>query len=234
MSQRRIREAIHPIDIADEPVQKVAVLVGDGNFLAWKQHVLLIVKTHRLHMFLDGTVSIPSRLIVNEDGVSDENPLYVRYEQQDSALAAWLLSTISPSLHNQLVGSSGSSYELWQAIMRIFGSHSTTKAMRYRSLLHNSRKNALSMSEYLAEIKHLCDSLAGCGQPVVSVGLVLVQVVSVGLILVRVGLILVQAQSMLQPICAVPMMGSIPHIIIQTQWCVDLFAKFSLPWLRLN
>ncbi|KAK5826471.1 hypothetical protein PVK06_021393 [Gossypium arboreum] len=104
--------------------QKVAVLVDDGNFLAWKQHVLLIVKTHRLQMFLEGTVSIPLRMLVNEEGVSDENSLYVRYEQQDSALAAWLLSTISPTLYNQLVGSSGSS----------------------------------------SKIKHLCDSLAGCGQ----------------------------------------------------------------------
>ncbi|KAG8480776.1 hypothetical protein CXB51_025437 [Gossypium anomalum] len=115
-------------------------------------------------MFLEGTVSIPPRMLVNEEGVSDENPLYVRYEQQDSALAEWLLSTISPTLHNQLVGSSGSSCELWQALMRIFGSHSTTKAIRYRSLLHNIHKNELSMSAYLAEIKHLFDSLAGCGQ----------------------------------------------------------------------
>ncbi|KAG8472475.1 hypothetical protein CXB51_034278 [Gossypium anomalum] len=83
--------------------QKVAVLVDDGNFLAWKQHVLLIVKTHRLQMFLERTVSIPPRMIVNDEG---------------------------PTLYNQLVGSSGSSCELWQALMCIFGSHSTTKAMR--------------------------------------------------------------------------------------------------------
>ncbi|KAH1046023.1 hypothetical protein J1N35_036807 [Gossypium stocksii] len=60
-------------------------------------------------MFLEGTFSISPRMVVNEDGVSDENPLYIRYDQQDFALMAWLLSTISSSLHNQLVGSSGSS-----------------------------------------------------------------------------------------------------------------------------
>ncbi|KAG8501083.1 hypothetical protein CXB51_003204 [Gossypium anomalum] len=105
---------------------KVAVLVDDGNFLAWKQHVLLIVKTHRLQMFLEGMVPIPPRMVVDIDGVSIENPLYVCYEQQDSGLAAWLFSTISPSLHNQLA--------------RNFGLSS--------------------------EIKHLCDSLVGCGQRV--------------------------------------------------------------------
>ncbi|MBA0675078.1 hypothetical protein Goari_016640 [Gossypium aridum] len=50
--------------------------------------------------------------------------------------------------------------------MRIIGYHSTTKAMHYRSLLHNVWKNELSMSAYLAEIKHRCDSLVGCGQRV--------------------------------------------------------------------
>ncbi|TYH89310.1 hypothetical protein ES332_D01G251000v1 [Gossypium tomentosum] len=35
--------------------------------------------------------------------------------------------------------------------------------MRYRSLLHHLKKNNISMSMYLAEIKHLCDSLGGCG-----------------------------------------------------------------------
>ncbi|PPD69155.1 hypothetical protein GOBAR_DD33964 [Gossypium barbadense] len=38
--------------------------------------------------------------------------------------------------------------------------------MRYRSLLHNFRKNDMIMSDYLAGIKHLYDCLAGCGQQV--------------------------------------------------------------------
>ncbi|KAH1075459.1 hypothetical protein J1N35_027787 [Gossypium stocksii] len=48
--------------------QKVAMLVDDENFLAWKQHVMLIVKIHRLQMFLEGAVFIPPKIIVNEEG----------------------------------------------------------------------------------------------------------------------------------------------------------------------
>ncbi|MBA0687183.1 hypothetical protein Goari_014738 [Gossypium aridum] len=51
--------------------------------------------------------------------------------------------------------------------MRIFGSHSNTKAISYRSLSHNVQKYELSMSAYLAETKHLYDSLARCGQRVI-------------------------------------------------------------------
>ncbi|MFQ6623910.1 hypothetical protein Gotur_003462 [Gossypium turneri] len=98
------------------------------------QHVLLVIKTHWLQSFVDGTVVIPLREVVDGDGVSNENSVYVQYKQQDSMLAAWLLSTVSASLHNQLVRSSGSSFELWEALMRLFGSHSTIKAIQSVSL----------------------------------------------------------------------------------------------------
>ncbi|KAG8474799.1 hypothetical protein CXB51_031481 [Gossypium anomalum] len=79
--------------------QKVAIPVDDGNFLAWKQHVLLVIMTHWLQSFVDRTIVIPPA-----------------------------------SLHNQLVKSSGSSFALWEALMRLFGSHSTTKAIQSVSL----------------------------------------------------------------------------------------------------
>ncbi|KAH1120601.1 hypothetical protein J1N35_003761 [Gossypium stocksii] len=57
--------------------QKVAILVDDSNFLAWKRHVLLVIKTHRLQSFIDGTVTMPPRIIVDNDGVSLDNPTYI-------------------------------------------------------------------------------------------------------------------------------------------------------------
>lgn len=83
--------------------QKVATLVDEGNFLAWKQHVLLVIKTHRHHCYLDGIISVPSSTILDKSRSSIENPEFAQYEQQDAAISAWLLSTISPDLHNQLI-----------------------------------------------------------------------------------------------------------------------------------
>ncbi|MBA0669573.1 hypothetical protein Goklo_024476, partial [Gossypium klotzschianum] len=121
---------------------------------------------HRLHQFIDGLIIVPPRVIVGDDGVFVENLTYVLYEHQDSILSTWLISTISSLPHNQLIGSSSSAYELWEALTRIFGTQSTTKAMRYRSLLHHFKKNELFMPVYLARIKHLCDCLVDCGQHV--------------------------------------------------------------------
>ncbi|PPD90188.1 hypothetical protein GOBAR_DD12879 [Gossypium barbadense] len=99
--------------------QKVVMLVDDGNFLAWKQHVLLVLKTHRLLPFVERTITVPPRLISGEDGTPVENLAYAHYEQQDSALSAWLLSVVSLSFNNKLIGSSSSSFELWDARTRI-------------------------------------------------------------------------------------------------------------------
>ncbi|MBA0628447.1 hypothetical protein Godav_023172 [Gossypium davidsonii] len=146
--------------------QKVGTLIDDNNFLAWKQHVLLVVKTHRLLRYLDGIVVVPSSTVADDDGSLVEIPIFVQYEQQDAAISAWLLSTVSPSLHNRSIGDSSFASMLWSTLNRIFGSQSITKAKRHRSLLHNYRKNDMSMSDYLAGIKHFCDCLAGCGQKV--------------------------------------------------------------------
>ncbi|XP_017641015.1 uncharacterized protein LOC108482400 [Gossypium arboreum] len=72
--------------------QKVVVLVDENTFLAWKQHVLLVLKTQCLRSFIDGTITVPPRILVDADGSSVENSAYIQYEQQDSNLAAWLLS----------------------------------------------------------------------------------------------------------------------------------------------
>ncbi|TYG89902.1 hypothetical protein ES288_A12G138800v1 [Gossypium darwinii] len=39
--------------------------------------------------------------------------LGLMYEQQNSTLCVWLLSTVSASLHNQLIGSLSSAFEFW-------------------------------------------------------------------------------------------------------------------------
>ncbi|KAK5844767.1 hypothetical protein PVK06_000908 [Gossypium arboreum] len=81
--------------------QKVVVLVDENTFLAWKQHVLLVLKTQCLRSFIDGTITVPPRILVDADGSSVENSAYIQYEQQDSNLAAWLLSILDTEARQQ-------------------------------------------------------------------------------------------------------------------------------------
>lgn len=73
-----VLEFLNPSILAS---QKVVILVNDSNFLAWKQYVLLVIRTYRLQSFIDGIVIMPPRVIIDDDGNSLEIPIYVQYEQ---------------------------------------------------------------------------------------------------------------------------------------------------------
>lgn len=107
-------------------------------------------------------------VVIGGGGLSMENCAFVQYEQHDVDIFGWLLcdNRWEPTMYNRLIGDFSYASMLWFALNRIFGSQSTTKAMRYCSLLHNFHKNDMSMLDYLAGIKHLCDSLAGCSKKV--------------------------------------------------------------------
>lgn len=145
--------------------KKITIKLEETNYLIWKQQVLLMVKQHRLRSFLDGTATIPSEKIKNAAGVEIENPDFATYEALDSALASWLLSSVSQSILPELVGLESAS-KIWMKINRLYSNKSASKILYYKNLLTNQQKRELSMRDYLATIKSHCDHLAMLGEPV--------------------------------------------------------------------
>ncbi|KAE8656104.1 Serine/threonine-protein kinase-like protein [Hibiscus syriacus] len=77
--------------------KKVNVVLVEGNFLLWKQRVLLVVRSHRLEKMLYGSVQpLPSTITLDNGNVVD-NEEYEVFEAQDSALASWELSESAPA-----------------------------------------------------------------------------------------------------------------------------------------
>ncbi|KAK5820192.1 hypothetical protein PVK06_025238 [Gossypium arboreum] len=75
--------------------KNINILFDDSNYLLWHQQVLLAIKTYKLQNFLIPQTVVPPSLISDKNGVLQENTIFVLYEQQDSALASWLLSSVS-------------------------------------------------------------------------------------------------------------------------------------------
>ncbi|KAE8710348.1 L-ascorbate oxidase-like protein [Hibiscus syriacus] len=100
--------------------------------------VLLSVRSHRLEKFLIGT---------------------------DSALASWLLSTMSPSILPHMVGTDTAA-QVWSTVTKFFASSSTTMIMNLHYRLKAIKKEDLSMRNFITKVKELCDALAACGSPV--------------------------------------------------------------------
>lgn len=143
--------------------KKISVLLDDNNYLLWRQQILLALKTHRLQHFLDLSTTAPPQQVMDQSGVPQENPEFARFEQQDCALASWLLSSVSPGVLPHLIGMD-SSAQIWNAIVTLYGSKTTSRLMSYRRALHAQRKGDLSMKDFLVKIKTYCDSLASCGE----------------------------------------------------------------------
>ncbi|KAL4272411.1 hypothetical protein GQ457_13G004560 [Hibiscus cannabinus] len=130
--------------------KRVNVCLNETNYLLWKQQVVLTIKGLRLEGFMDGYVPVPSKIARNRGGEEVSNPLYLQYIKQDSSLASWLLSTISPHILPQLVGSETTA-GIWKTI--------TDK-------LRSMKKGTQSVTEYAMVIKQTCDLLASCGNPI--------------------------------------------------------------------
>ncbi|KAL4302277.1 hypothetical protein GQ457_10G024220 [Hibiscus cannabinus] len=142
--------------------KKVNVVLDEYNFLVWKQQVLLAVRSLRLEKLLTGALKAPPATVVTTDGASVENEDYEIFVAQDSALASWLLSTISASLLPQFVGAETTA-DIWSTVLRFFTSRSTTTIMSLHYKLRSLKKGDLSMRAYVSQVKEICNALASSG-----------------------------------------------------------------------
>lgn len=127
--------------------KRISVLLDDNTYLLWRQQVLLAVKAHKLQRFLDSQEDPPTQLLANANGELHENPEFAIFEQQDSALASWLLFSISQTVLPHLIGMDTSA-KIWNAVITLFGGKTTSKLMAYRRALHSQRKVEMSMKDF--------------------------------------------------------------------------------------
>ncbi|KAE8731603.1 hypothetical protein F3Y22_tig00002793pilonHSYRG00081 [Hibiscus syriacus] len=119
--------------------KRVNVVLDEMNFLLWKQHVLLTVRSHRLERLLNDSLPIPPEIVVNEHGETIANEAHEDFIAQDSALVFWLLSTISALMLPQFVGIE-STAAIWNTILQFFANRSTTTIMNLHYKLQSMKK----------------------------------------------------------------------------------------------
>ncbi|KAL4290741.1 hypothetical protein GQ457_14G021720 [Hibiscus cannabinus] len=133
--------------------KRVNVVLDEMNFLLWKQQVLLTVRSHRLEKLLTGAMKPPAETVV-VDGETLPNEEYETFVAQDSALASWLLSTISAHLLPQFVGVETAA-AVWSTVLKFFVNRSTTSVMTLHCRLRSIKKGEESMRSYLTQVKEI-------------------------------------------------------------------------------
>ncbi|GMJ02344.1 hypothetical protein HRI_003903600 [Hibiscus trionum] len=142
--------------------KRVNILLGETNFLIWKQQVLLTVQSHRLEGFLTCYRKALAVVVRQLDGSEKANEEYENFLAQDIALSSWLLSTMSPHILSNFVGAE-STAKIRSIVVEFFSSRSTTTVMSLHFKLWKIRKGDLSMQMYISKVKEICDALASCG-----------------------------------------------------------------------
>lgn len=145
--------------------QQVSIKLDSNNFLSWKQQVEGIIRGHKLQRFLVNP-TIPPRFLTTVDReVGSVNPAYTEWEQQDSLLFTWLLSTLSDTLLPRVVRCVHS-WQVWEEIHKFFRAQMNARSKQLRSELKSITKGNRSISEYLARIQTIVDILMSIGDPV--------------------------------------------------------------------
>ena len=131
--------------------------LDDSNYLHWRQHVELVIKSHRLQRFVVNPI-IPPRYLTEDDRVVDRiNPNYETWEVQDQTLLVWMQSTLSKSVLSRVLGSDHS-YQVWDKIHEHFSLHTKTQAQQLGTAMRAVTLDGKTI-EYLRKIKGFVDEL---------------------------------------------------------------------------
>ena len=103
----------------------VPIKLDRQNYLMWKSQVLPSIHGNELEGFINSTKPCPNKfLVVAVDDQTVEvtvNPEYALWKKHDQLLLSWLLSSMNESVLSSVI-SCTTSYEIWNALERLFSS----------------------------------------------------------------------------------------------------------------
>ncbi|KAK6915859.1 hypothetical protein RJ641_018720 [Dillenia turbinata] len=122
-----------------------------------------------LYGFIDGTSTSPPKTIASTTIPITQipNPEYDLWFKRDQLLLFWILSSVTEDIFSYIINLS-SSFAIWEALARVFGSVSQNCQLQLNIELHEIKRNDLSISTYLQCAKALAYELSTTGRPLSS------------------------------------------------------------------
>ncbi|GAV59707.1 UBN2_3 domain-containing protein, partial [Cephalotus follicularis] len=144
----------------------LSIKLTSKNYLIWRSQFLPLLNGYDLMQFVDGSSSPPPRYLSSAPiGIPVLNPDFLAWYKQDQLLLSWILSSLTESVHAQVVGLT-TSRAVWSALTVAFASPSQARVMQLRLDLHNVSKGADSVVVYLQKVKSISDALALASTPI--------------------------------------------------------------------
>ncbi|XP_021979094.1 uncharacterized protein LOC110875205 [Helianthus annuus] len=140
----------------------ISIKLDGENYLAWKHHIVTILKTMGLLSYLKKDVSPPAEDSANR----------AHWEKAYSYVYACLNATLSPSIAHIAIGTSSAS-ELRFVIEETYFQQLFAKQMQLRTEFQIMKKMTFQLQANYDKAKQLADSLKAVGDPITDSSLVL-------------------------------------------------------------
>ena len=137
--------------------------LAKNNYALWKLQVLPAVHGAQLTGYLDGKTVTPPVQIDGKEG-KQLNPEYTEWVTKDQNLLSYLLSTLSRDALSA-VSTCVTAAQVWSTLEGIYASQTRARAVNTRIAFATTKKENLTITEYVGKMKALGDNVTSAGTP---------------------------------------------------------------------
>ncbi|KAL8509880.1 hypothetical protein ACS0TY_016920 [Phlomoides rotata] len=98
----------------------VTIKLTSSNYLLWRNQILLILASHELSSFVDGSSTAPSPSIPAADGSSAINPAFTAWSALFQKMKSVILSTLTEEAMSEVLGCD-TARSVWVSLEATFG-----------------------------------------------------------------------------------------------------------------
>ena len=148
--------------------QCVTLKLSSTNYLLWKTLFESFLSSQSLLGFVTGAATRPQPTVsVRQEEVTTEqaNPEFTKWLRKDQLVMAWLFGSLTEEAVRSVYGLQ-SAQEVWLSHAKKYNRVSATRKLDLQRKLQGMAKDQKSMTEYLNDVKGVCDQLDSIGCPV--------------------------------------------------------------------
>ncbi|KAM2045332.1 hypothetical protein ACFX1T_009539 [Malus domestica] len=140
----------------------VTVKLDDTNYLVWHYQLQLLLESHGILGFVDGSCRCPTRFEKDSEVEGVETNDFQIWKMHDRALMQLIIATLSPTAMSCIIGCM-TPYDMWTNLNDRFSTVTKASILQMKIELQNIKKCVDSVSQYLQHIKDARDHLFAAG-----------------------------------------------------------------------
>jgi hypothetical protein len=140
----------------------ITVKLDDTNYLVWQFQMKILLESHGILGFVDGSRKCPSRFDTDSDIEGVESDDHQIWKMHDRALMQLLIATLSSTAISYVIGCI-SSHDMWVQLQDRFSTVTKARIFQMKSELQTIKKGSEPVSQYLQRIKDARDHLSAAG-----------------------------------------------------------------------